>query len=202
MLIEHPETGEEIEVFTKEEVDEKTSTLAEKEAEIEKLQKEYEALQKVSAEKTENFKKLNEMTAEEREAMSANQIEIFKRNEKLEDEINLLKSKVDTKSQQEIAEKKNALLSQFAGEDEELKKKLEESWDLLNIDGVDNETLARKAELSASMVGITRSDKNPLRTPMYGEAPQLKQTTQSQAKVDEAEKIADRALGLETKEDK
>lgn len=201
LTIEHPETGEEIEVYTPDEIAEKEQLIATKEEELAAALAEAEKYKAVSAEKTENFKKLNELTQEEREALTANQIAEMKRNEALEAEIEALKTQISGKEQQELEYNKAQELKKYYGTDEELKAKLEENWELVNITGVDIESIQRRAQLAAAMTGVTESTSNPLHTSLNGSAPKLEQVTESEKKIEEAANLIRKAEGRELKED-
>lgn len=160
MTIKIEQDGKEIEVFTPEEV-------AAKDAEIERLSK-------ISAEKTENFKKYNEMTQEEREAHSENELNLIRRNDDLETKVNTLTETIAQKEAREKQEAKDKSLKAFHNDLPEVKTKLEEKYALLA--GMPEDTTdqirARTME-AARLAGISIDSRNPIYQHFDGEAPKL-----------------------------
>ena len=192
MMIEHPETGEEMEVYTPDEIKQYEESVA-------AAQQEIENLKTVSAEKTENFKRYKEMTSEEKEALTANQIELLRRDEQLEQELSQLKEQLQAKETGELERNKKNILEKFHRGDEALKETLESNWNMLNVEGSDIDSLSKRAELAARMAGIEISNANPLRQTFSGEAPKAP-SAENEAKMTEAEGLARKAMGLPTNE--
>ena len=152
MAIEHEnEDGTTITVFTKEEVEAEATTRAqaeatrianEKDAEIEKLRK-------VSAEKTENFRKYNEMSEEEKKAHSENEIIQIRRADQLAEELTSVKTALQEKEAREKDYTKNSILKGFHGDKEDVKKNLEEKYAVLA--GMPEST---PDEIKVSLTGI------------------------------------------------
>lgn len=175
MLIEN-DKGEEINVFTQEELDAKvkeiqdntSKTLAEKEAEIEKYKK-------VSAEKTENFKRFNELTEAEKEKYNANELEFLKRTDEAVNLAEGLKKQLEEKTANEKAYTKNSILSSLHKGDEATKTALESHYDMLSgMPESTPEEIKARAEASAKLVGIVIDPRNPIYTGFSGEAPSSK----------------------------
>lgn len=188
---EHPDSEETIEVIAASEfekqLEEERAKLAEEQAklqeELESVRTEAEKYKKVSAEKTENFKKLRDMTEEERSALNANQIELIRRNETVEEQLEALKTQLSEREQEKLSSAKKEVLSRYANGDEEIQKELEEKWDLINIPESET-TIEQRAELVAKLVGV--NTKNPLNKSFNGEAPKF--DNEADAKVDNAVK--------------
>jgi len=171
--------GEKIEVYTKEEVaaqaeaavavakEEIGKTIAEKEAEIAKLHK-------VSAEKTENFKKYNELGEEEKKAFDANTVTIMKRADKLEEELAQTKTALAEKEQREKEYSKNTILKGIHAGDEKLKATIEEAYGRLNMPETTPDEIMARADAAAKLAGISTKSPNPLYSSFSGEAPNLK----------------------------
>lgn len=185
MKIEDPETGEEVEVYTKDEFDTQNTALKEAGEALTASQEALEKAGKVSAQKTENFKRLNEMTEDERAALKANEVSLFKQNEMLEDKLNTMESKLDEDAKTSLQGKKDALLKKYHNGDEDSKKLLEQNWDLVSLEGVDNDTLAKRAELAASMSKISIENISPLNASIEGSAPNLTQVKEGEQKVEQ-----------------
>lgn len=167
--------GQEMEVFTPEEVAAKAAEIeTAKNVEIEAKNKEIETLKRVSAEKTDNFKKLNEMTEEERGKMTAAQIEDRKRIETAESEVRRMKEERDADTQMRIKNDTEAALSKFHGGDEKLKEALEKNFKIINLEGNDTATIQERARMAAAMEAGKTGRANPLMAPMNGSAPTIR----------------------------
>jgi uncharacterized protein YdaT len=71
-----------------------------------------------------NFKKLRDMSKEEREALNAKEMELLKRQEAIEEQqVNFTKQQKETR-EKELSSYKEEYLEKFAGNDEEMKKKV------------------------------------------------------------------------------
>lgn len=158
------EDGTEVEAFLPEEVE------AQK-AELEAAQKEVEALRRVSAEKTENFKKLNEMTEAERATFSAKEIENMKRIEAAESRATALEGKINEDTKTRVENDTKAALERYHGGDPKLKEALEKNFKIINLEGTDTETINERARLAASMYTGQSGRPNPLMSPMNGSSP-------------------------------
>jgi len=182
MAIEHEnEDGTTITVFTKEEVEAEATTRAqaeatrianEKDAEIEKLRK-------VSAEKTENFRKYNEMSEEEKKAHSENEIIQIRRADQLAEELTSVKTALQEKEAREKDYTKNSILKGFHGDKEDVKKNLEEKYAVLA--GMPESTpdeIKARVSAAATLAGISVDSVNPLYQSFSGEAPQYKEKTE------------------------
>ncbi len=89
----------------------------------EELSKTKEQLSKLEN-KDFNFKKLRDMTKEEREGINAKEMELLKRQEAIEEQqANFTKQQKETR-EKELGSYKEEYLDKFAGGDEEMKKKV------------------------------------------------------------------------------
>jgi uncharacterized protein (DUF885 family) len=169
--------GNEIEVFLPDEVSaqvtEKETALAEARAEVEK----YKA---VSAEKTENFKKLNEMSEQEKAKYSANEIENMKRVEMAEAKAKALEDKINEDTTKRIESDKAKALAKYHGGDATLKEALEKNFTMIALDGNDTETIEERARLAASMEAGKTGKFNPLMSSMNGGAPTPPKNTKTE----------------------
>ncbi len=172
------EEGEEIDVFTAEEV---ASQLKEKDEALAKTTAEIENLRKVSAEKTENFKKLNEMTEVEKSKLTAQQIEDRKRIEAAESEVTKLREEKNSDTQTRIKNDTESALFKYHGGDEKLKAELEKCFKLVALEGNDTATIQERARLAKNMYVGQTGQSNPLFSSMHGDAPR----TQQKNKTDE-----------------
>lgn len=162
--------GEMIQVHTADELAERDAATA---AELAASKSEIEKLQRVSAEKTENFKKLNEMTEEERAAFSAKEIENMKRVEAAEAKAAALEATMNQSTQERIKSDTDAALFKYHGGDEKLKAALEANFKVINLEGTDTATLNERARLSAAMEAGKTGNRNPLYAPMSGGSPRV-----------------------------
>lgn len=132
------------EVMTDEEV---KSTLEGKEKEIESVKKELEKLQNTDH----NFKRLRDMTEKEKERLTATELALKEKQEKLED---------DQKSffERQVTEHKNDALNAIVGDDPELREKVLHHFDRIKDDAVTREEINKKMrEASLLATGITHS---------------------------------------------
>src|SRR5436190_1115560 len=71
----------------------------------------------------------------------------------------------------EVETLKTKAIDAYSKGDEDLKKKLTENYDLVKIDGVDQDSIQRKVELSYNMLGLGKPKINPFSQHYVGEAP-------------------------------
>jgi hypothetical protein len=165
--------GQEIEVFTPEEVAAKEAELVAAKEEVAQAKAEAEKYQKVSAEKTDNFKKLNEMTEAEKATLSAEKIEALKRFEASEARAKALEDKINQDTETRIKTDTETALSKYHGGDENLKKALEANFKMIGLEGNDTATIQERARLAAAMEAGKSGRANPLMAPMSGDSPRM-----------------------------
>ncbi len=195
--IDNPDKeGEEMEVYTADEVAAQKTELDAAKTERDAAKADAEKYQKVSAEKTENFKKLNELSAEEKSKLSAENIEAMKRFEAAEARAAALESKMNEDTQSRIKKDTDDALFKYHGGDEKLKEQLEKNFKMINLEGTDTTTIQERARLAASMEKGKAGGMNPLMSPMGGSAPRTvdKNKTEEFMKSDKA-KAAMKAMG-------
>lgn len=194
MKIEDPsDPTKEIELYTRAELTEREAA---KDVEIATAKAEADALRKVSSEKTENFKKLNELTAEEKGALSAEKIEAMARAEAAEAKLAGLEEKYNTDTQNRIKTDKETALAKFHGGNTDLKKVLEDNYELINITGTDTESINQRAQKAVEMYNGSVGRQSPLTASYSGGAPVHKDATRTEdfLKSDKA-KSALKAMG-------
>lgn len=118
------------------------------------LEAENAELKTVNKEKTENFRKLNTMTEEERSQFTAKELENRQMLEKLQEENENLKSNLTQKQQSEIDNARNDIIKKYTGDNEELKNKFLEQYQFVNIPETDSNSIAKRAEMTARLAGI------------------------------------------------
>ena len=199
--------GKEIEAFTaadleaakKEIMESHGKTLAEKEAEIANLKK-------VSAEKTENFKKYNDLTEAEKKSFDANTIELMKRNDMTQKQVEELTMKLAEKEKNERDSNKTTILKGLHKDDEKTKKAVEDAYNALSGMPESNQVeIAARASAAAKLAGVQMDPRNPLYSSFSGEAPKSKDEGKDfvdTEKGQEALKIAESALGIKHEEKK
>ena len=149
--------------------EETEKTIVEKEAEIQRLSK-------LNNEKTENFKRYNEMTAEEKAAYDANTTELLRRDDLSQKEIADLRKRLDDKEALEKNSNKTNALTRFHQNNEETKKALEENYALLSaMPETTPEEIHARAQKAARLAGINVDSMNPLYVSINGEAPTYKE---------------------------
>ena len=197
---ENDETGAEETFFSAAEVEaEKTKIAEEYAAKEANLKAEIEKSQKVLAEKTENFRRLNDMTEKEKEGFTAKEIEIRRMAEQAEDRAKALETQYqnDTKARADLAKEK--AIAKFAGDSADIKQKLADSWDLINLSGTDEATIEKKASLVFNMVTGGSHTPNPLTQEFSGEAPAVRAAKAAEDEFLKSEKgqSALKAMGIE-----
>lgn len=165
--IETPEGTKEV-VYTAEEY-------TAKETELGTITKELETLRRVAAEKGENFKKFSQMSEEEKKVFDVNTINLLRREEQLSGEVNDLKTKLTDKEKKDNESAKSFALTNIHHNDEASKKLLEEKYALLSgMPETTPQEISARAKEAAKLAGIQIDPRNPLYSPMSGEAPQYK----------------------------
>lgn len=182
--------------------EEKTLYTPEEYQDLERQKGEFETkaqeLERLNAEKTQNFKKLNDMTEAERAKFSAKEIENMKRMEATETELATTKERLAEKEQNEITSKRSAAFARFAGSDAELLKKIQENYDLLEkLDETNPETFKTRVEKAAQMSGITTQGFNPINSYWEGAAPSQQKPKDSKEEFMKSERAKDalKAMG-------
>lgn len=172
--------GNEIEVYTQAELEQQkndaiTALKLEHDGVIKGKDTEIGDLKKVSAEKTENFKKYNEMSKEEQAKYDANTVELLKRNDKNEIEMADLRKRLEERDTRDSQNAKNTALGAIHGGKEDVKKLLEEKYALLAaMPETSPEDVKARAEAAAKLAGISVDSVNPLYQRFDGEAPKIK----------------------------
>jgi uncharacterized protein YukE len=176
--------GKEMEVFTPEEVEQQkaeATRLAEEakqsaesiKAEAEATKAEVERLKTVIADKNENFKRYKDMTEEEKAKFSSEQIETLKRIDETESKYSQLKEEYDNDKKSRIESFKSRTITEMALGNDDLIKKIEENFNLINLEGSTEEVIKKKVELAYNMLGEEKPKNNPLRQSWNGESPKM-----------------------------
>lgn len=191
--------GTEAEYYTPEEVtarEEAAAKAAEEKFkpitdELGKTKDELAQERKFRAEQAQNFKRLRDMTPEEKKDLTPADIESRRIAEENADELKRLKEERDTETKTRAEKLKENAIKHWSGTDADLKKKLEENWDLINLKSTDEETAAQRAEMAMNMTGLRKN--NPLRQNWNGEA--SKKGIEDNFKDSERGKSADKLIG-------
>ena len=191
------EEGKEVDVFTQEEVEARAKEEADKVAATKDA--EIEHWKKVGAEKTENFKKYNEMTTEEKAAYDANTTNLLRRGDALEEELGSVKKTLAEKEQAEKDYLKNSTLKKIHADVPDVKEKVEKEYAILaGMPETTPEEVTARALAAAKLAGVTIDQRNPLYISIAGEAPNHKQSEQYTETPEgkEAARLAREAMGL------
>lgn len=195
--------GAESEFYTPEEVTARETAAreqAQKEAEEKfkpivdentKTKEELAQERKFRAEQAINFKKLRDMTPEEKKELSPADIESRRIAEQNAEELQRIKEERETETKTRAQKLKENAIKHWAGEDADLKKKLEDNWEIINIKATDEDTAAQRAEMAMNMTGMRKN--NPLRQAWNGDAP--KKGIEDNFKETERGKAADKLIG-------
>lgn len=136
-------------------------------------QTEIEKKDKVLAEKTENFKKLRDMTEQEKSQLTAQQIVDRKIAEEAMDRAKAVEDLYKSDTEARANSKKTALIEKLSGGNAELKQKLTDSWDVINIPGTDDASIEARATGVFNYVTGGVHAPNPLTQGFSGEAPSV-----------------------------
>ncbi len=193
--------GVEIEMFSAEEVAAAAEARAKEEADKVAAAKdvEIENLRKVNAEKTENFKKYNEMTEEEKKAYDANTINLIRRGDKLEEDLAGERKIREEREKNDRENMKNTTLKQIHGGSEEVKANVDKHYAALaGMPETTQEEVNARAVAAARLAGIVIDQRNPLYQTFSGQAPEYKEKTEytETAEGKEAARLAREAMGL------
>lgn len=117
-----------------------------------------EEANKIARERGENFSRFNDKVA------------------KTEEELAAMRTRLEEKEMQERTSARNNSAAKFHGNNDELKQKLDSSYEALaGMPEGTPEEIAGRMEAAARLAGINVQSRNPLYTPTYGEAPQQRQ---------------------------
>lgn len=196
MPITHVIDGEEVTLYTPEEMEQATT-------EKTRLEQENERLARENKEKANNFRRLNQMTEAEKDQFTATEMENRTMIEKLMDEKNALVEQLTQKEKESIDKARDNLIKEYVGDNEELKNKFLEKYSIVNIDEKDPESVRMRGEAAATLAGIQIPEAfDPTRAMWNGDAPRpLKGDTEEFLKSDKF-KAAQAAMGLPVEENK
>ena len=188
--------GEEVTLYTPEEVEQLNSEKA-------RLAQENERLAQENKEKATNFRRLNQMTEEEKERYSQAELENRKMIEQLMDEKNALVEQLTQKEKDEINKARERAFDKIVGNNEELKNQLLQKYQMVNIEEKDSESVWQRAEAAALMAKIEIPELfDPTRVIWNGDAPRpLKGDTQEFLQSDKF-KAAQQAMGISVEDPK
>jgi hypothetical protein len=156
--------GEEVIVYTREEIETRDAEIA--------------RLNGLNKEKTENFRRYNEMTQEERDNHSENELNLIRRNDILEAEIKGVKETLAEKETREKNEAKTNLLKQYHNDLPEVKTTLEEKYAMLaGMPENTPEEIRERTIQAARLAGISVDSVNPIYQSVNGMPPIYKEKT-------------------------
>lgn len=174
-IIHQTEDGKELELHTPEELENaKAEAVKPLTEELGKTKEEVEHLKKVSAEKSENIKKLRDMSDEEKKALDVNTITILKKMEALEEESNQTKAQLAEKNEKERNYTKDTILGSIHSGDEKVKLEIETAYGQLNMPETTPAEIRARADAAMRLAGIAVKTQNPLYGSFSGEAPNIK----------------------------
>lgn len=192
--------GTELEVYTKEEVTETQNKIGILEAEMENLRK-------TNGEISVNFKRYRDMNDEEKSMLSESEKQANIQMGILQDQVNEMKKQAEADKALRLTNLKEAVLNKFCQGDKEMREKMTQGWDLVNIDVVDERTAFERGRIAFAASGgiLSDSQKNPLFMDLSGDAPTKvpgpKETRKEKAEefiTSERGKAAQAAMGVKT----
>lgn len=156
-------------VYTADEYNAQTNNLTARETELEEIKR-------VNAERGQNFTALSKMSEEEKKTYDANTLNLLKREEVLVNELAGLKTALELKETNEKSVFKNNALNNIHGNDEATKKAIEEKYALLSgMPETTQDEINARAKAAATLAGIQVDPRNPLYSPVSGDAPNYKE---------------------------
>ena len=168
--------------YTPDELAAKEAEIASSFAEKEKtFQAEIEKLRKVDIEKTENIKRLRDMSETEKAGFTAKELEARKIAEQAEDRAKALESRYQEDTDKRAKADKDAFIAKMSGGNAEIKQKMIDSWDLINIPGTDTESISARAGAVFNMVTGGSHAPNPLTAGFNGESPAARAQKEDEA---------------------
>lgn len=181
-----PESGEEKEYYTADELAAKDTEVASAAAAAAEANRKYDDLQKIHASQAENFKSYKNMTEEEKSQLSAEKTEMLKRIDEAASAAEAANAKLALKEEAEANAQKSALVQKYTGGDKDLAAKFEEKFETLS--GVAD--MGERAQAAAVLAGIgTQSQQfNPLNQQFNGESPQLRKSNGEKQEFFESDK--------------
>lgn len=165
--------GGQIEVFTADEMAAKETALNEAKAEAEKYKQ-------VSIEKTENFKKLHEMTEKEKEQYTEKELEARRMAEIATERAEALEKKYKEDTENRAKAIRESEITRLSGGDVKLKEEIEKNWGLINLEGTDETTIKQRADMAFKMAVGSGAVPNPLNREHGGDAPRHKEKEDSE----------------------
>jgi septal ring factor EnvC (AmiA/AmiB activator) len=174
------DAGEEFDAYTADELAEQKAEVETAKAEAIAAKAEVERLNTHINMQKDNFKKLNELSEEERNKLSAEQIETRKRVEAAEARAQALEDKINEGENTRMKTDKEKALAKFHGGNKELKEALEKNYDLINLVGSSSEIIEERARLAANMEIGKMGNANPLYGNFNGSAPQTQKKNDSE----------------------
>lgn len=191
------EDGNEIEVYSQEEFQAKEAEWAKQNEEIktsaEAARKEADEAKAIVdkmrldlADKTENIKRYRDMTEAEKEKLTAEQVDAIKRADAADARAAALEEKFNADIQQRVSDTMEKFIRSYAGDDKEIREKIEENMKLININGTDEKSIKQKVELAVNMMGESKPKYNPLFQMVNGDAPKIKEDFMDTSRAKEA----------------
>ncbi len=157
--------GEEVTLYSPEEVEQIN---AEKSA----VEAENAELKRLNKEKTDNFRKLNQMTEEEKAQFTDKELENRRIIEQLQEENEKLKTNLTEKEKNAIESDRANVIKKYVGDNEDLKAKFLEQYQFVNIAEDSKENIEKRAELTAKLAGIEIPESfDPTQAYWNGDAP-------------------------------
>lgn len=174
---------------------ETTSTLQKVTQEKEDTAKKLQESEARRQEQTTNFKKFRDMSAEEKELLSEKEKELMQRQEKLEEEREKDRREREEWQAGQIKKIENRYVKQLSGGDEKIAEKILFHYNRLSDKADDEETIERKMNDAYRLLGDERPD--PLRRAISGRgaSPEVRSKSTDFSETEEGKGLGS-ALGL------
>ncbi len=180
--------GEDVEVFTQEELAQKEEELkAQYEAQLVTEKEQREQAERKIAEKTHDLKRLRDMTEEQKKAYTAKELELMAQLESVQTGFETFKSETEEYRKSSINNTLEKAIKMFSSGNEELASKIRENLDIINIPVNSEDDAILKVEKAVALTGNVV--KNPFTASMSGVAPTSEKKDEGRLSQDDFKKL-------------
>jgi flagellar biosynthesis GTPase FlhF len=182
------DAGEDVEVFTQEELAEKESALkAQYEAQLVTEKEQRESAERKIAEKTNDLKRLRDMTEEQKKTYTAKELELMAQMENVQTEFESFKNQTEDYRKSTINNTIDKAIKMYSSGNEELANKIRENLEIINIPVNNEDDAILKVEKAVALSGNVV--KNPFTASFSGVAPKSEAKDDGRISQDEFKKL-------------
>lgn len=187
MIITNDE-GNEIEVFTPEEIAQKEEQIkAEYEARLAQEAEARENAERRVSEQTHNIKRLRDMSEEQKKQYTAKELEMMAQLENMQTEFETFKTQTEEQKKQQISETIDKAVSMYSNGNNDIAQKIKDNLEIININVVTEQDALLKVEKAVAMAGV--STRNPLSSSFSGVHAPVESKGDERLSIDEFKKL-------------